>query len=155
MFHNKQPEVSQKETHVDNRWPRKLIKMHPIKLYVCAILYSSYASSSSLYTTRSVISHSLSRVLNQRSFELIYLDIESTSKRQLVCWFLAVQNIQPILTNSLTILTIFDNCEIFWCGCGATCISCKLVHQVEPLALVQNFVIMWLHLHLLQSWLPG
>ena len=42
-----------------------------------------------------------------------------------------------------------------WPPGGATCISCKLAHQVAPLALVQNLVIRWRHLHWFQSWPSG
>ena len=38
---------------------------------------------------------------------------------------------------------------------AATCISCKLGPQVAQLALVQDLVISWHHLHCFQSWPPS
>ena len=38
-----------------------------------------------------------------------------------------------------------------WPPDGATCISCKFCHQLAQIALVQNLVIRWRHLHCLQS----
>ena len=42
----------------------------------------------------------------------------------------------------------------FWSPDGATCTACKFGLQVAQLALVQNLVISWRHLHCFQSWPP-
>ena len=42
----------------------------------------------------------------------------------------------------------------FWSPGGAICISCKIVHQMAPLALVPNLATRWSHMHWLQIWPP-
>ena len=37
---------------------------------------------------------------------------------------------------------------------GAICISCKIVHQMAPLALVPNLATRWSHMNWLQIWPP-